>query len=93
MANWGMGTDETGDWFRKQSYLGIWLAENPWGPWEQIHENKEWFPPGGNKDGQCYQPQIMPGWIAGDGKSFWLAWTQYPEGYYFQCQRVEILNK
>ncbi|HKD36553.1 MAG TPA: DUF4185 domain-containing protein [Pirellulales bacterium] len=93
MANWGMGTDESGKWFVKPSYLGIWVANRPWGPWRQIHEDKAWFPPGGEHGGQCYQPQIMPGWIASDGKSFWLAWTQFPIGYYFQCQKVEIVTE
>lgn len=92
MANWGVGTDSTGYWFTRPSYLGVWIAEKPWGPWKQIHEDKAWFPPGGTKEGQCYQPQIMPGWIAEDGKSFWLAWTQYPKGYYFQVQRVDIVE-
>ena len=92
MANWGIGTDSTGKWFVKPSYLGFWVADRPWGPWKQIHEDKAWFPPGGDVGGQCYQPQIMPAWIAADGKSFWLAWTQFPIGYYFQCQKVEIVT-
>lgn len=91
MTNWGVGTDSTGYWFTKPTYLGVWVAEKPWGPWKQIHEDKAWFPPGGTTEGQCYQPQIMPGWIAEDGKSFWLAWTQYPKGYYFQVQRVDVV--
>jgi hypothetical protein len=93
MANWGVGTDSTGNWFTRPSYLGVWISEKPWGPWKQIHEDKAWLPPGGTKEGQCYQPQIMPGWIAADGKSFWLAWTQYPKGYYFQLQRVDIVKE
>jgi hypothetical protein len=90
MANWGVGVDTSGMWFTKPTYLGIWTSKTPWGPWQQIHEDKAWFPPGGTPEGQTYQPQIMPGWIAADGKSFWLAWTQYPKGYYFQVQRVDI---
>jgi hypothetical protein len=93
MANWGIGTDSTGKWFVKPSYLGFWVADRPWGPWRQIHEDKAWFPPGGDAGGQCYQPQIMPAWLASDGKSFWLAWTQFPQGYYFQCQKVEIVTE
>jgi hypothetical protein len=91
MANWGIGTDQSGQWFTKPSYLGICVADHPWGPWRQVHADEAWFPPGGDSGGQCYQPQIMPGWIAADGKSFWLAWTQFPKGYYFQCQKVEVV--
>jgi hypothetical protein len=90
MANWGNGADEKGKWFAKPSYLGLYVADHPWGPWRQVHEDKSWFPPGGDPGGQCYQPQIMPGWLAADGKSFWLAWTQFPRGYYFQCQKLEL---
>jgi hypothetical protein len=91
MANWGVGTDASGRWFTKPSYLGLYMADQPWGPWRQVHEETAWFPAGGDPGGQCYQPQIMPGWVAADGKSFWLAWTQFPKGYYFQCQKVELV--
>lgn len=93
MANWGVGVDTSGVWFTKPTYLGVWISKKPWGPWKQIHEDSNWFPPGGTPEGQCYQPQIMPGWISHDGKSFWLSWTQYPKGYYFQVQRVDILDQ
>lgn len=93
MANWGVGVDSSGMWFTKPTYLGIWIARTPWGPWKQIHEDLQWFPPGGTPEGQCYQPQIMPGWMSDDGKSFWVAWTQYPKGYYFQAQRVDIIEQ
>lgn len=32
MANWGMGCGFDGSWFGKPSYLGFWIASNPWGP-------------------------------------------------------------
>jgi hypothetical protein len=76
MANWGMGCAADGMWFDKPSYLGLWLAENPWGPWEQIHEETAWTPED-DLNARCYQPQIAPKWIAEDGKSFWLVWTDY----------------
>ena len=37
-----------------------------------------------------YQPQIAPKWIAPDGKSFWLVWTNFRGGYAFNCQKVII---
>ena len=79
MANWGMGCAADGRWFGKPSYLGFWVSRNPWGPWEQIHEETAWTPcddPGA----RAYQPQIAPKWIAPDGKSFWLVWTDFQEG-------------
>jgi hypothetical protein len=95
MANWGMGTDAGGNWFGKPSYLGFWTAPQPWGPWTQVHEDTAWTP-GGDKAARCYQPQIAPKWIAGDGKSFWLVWTDFQvikgdRPYYaFNAQKVEV---
>lgn len=86
MANWGMGTGTDVDslsgikapdlWFAKPSYLGFWIAPNPWGPWTQIHEETAWLP-GGDAAARAYEPQIAPKWIAEDGKSFWLVWTDF----------------
>lgn len=76
MANWGMGTGRDGTWFSKPSYLGFWIAQNPWGPWTQIHEETAWMP-GNDPNARAYQPQIAPKWIAADGKSFWLVWTDF----------------
>lgn len=74
MSNWGVSTGAAGEWFAKPSYLGIWVARQPWGPWTQIHEETAWMPEGETM-ARCFQPQIAPKWIAPDGKSFWLVWT------------------
>jgi hypothetical protein len=95
MANWGMGTASDGEWFAKPSYLGFWTAPQPWGPWTQVHEDTSWTP-GGDTGARCYQPQISPKWIAADGKSFWLVWTDYQQVnkklpyYAFNLQKVEV---
>ncbi|MFZ2979672.1 MAG: hypothetical protein WA085_01430, partial [Sphingobium sp.] len=46
----------------------------PWGPWRQIHEDKAWLPDG-DSAARAYAPQIAPGWLAPDGRSFWLVWA------------------
>lgn len=74
MVNWGMGCATDGEWFGKPSYLGFWTAQNPWGPWTQIHEETAWTP-ANDLGSRAYQPQIAPKWISPDGKSFWLVWT------------------
>lgn len=97
MANWGMGCTSDGHWFGKPSYLGFWAAPKPWGPWEQVYEETAWTPEG-DKGARAYQPQIVPGWIADDGLSFWLVWTDFQdvEGkgkpyYSFNTQMVRII--
>jgi hypothetical protein len=95
MANWGMGIDEGGDWFGKPSYLGFWTAPQPWGPWTQVHEEQAWMP-GHDANARAYQPQVSPKWIAADGRSFWLVWTDFQllDGgrpyYAFNTQQVEV---
>jgi hypothetical protein len=96
MANWGMGCDRDGTWFGKPSYLGFWTAPAPWGPWTQVHEEEAWTP-AGDPAARAYQPQIAPKWIAQDGRSFWLVWTDFQlvndkKPYYcFNLQKVEVL--
>lgn len=77
MANWGSGmVDDVRDLHVKPSYLGLWIADQPWGPWHQILEQTQWLPAG--EPGTCAaRPTIAPKWIARDGRSFWLAWTDF----------------
>ena len=74
MASAGIGSAPDGTEFGKPSYLGIWVSKNPWGPWRQIHEDAAWTP-GNDPGARAYAPQIAPGWVAADGKSFWLVWA------------------
>ena len=95
MANWGMGAGDDGEWFVRPAYLGFWTSETPWGPWTLIHEEEAWLNKG-NPATRGYQPQISPKWIAPDGKSFWLVWTDWEliddtRPYYcFNWQKVEL---
>ncbi len=95
MTNWGMGPTADGMWFGKPSYLGFYTAPQPWGPWTQVHEETAWMP-ANDPDSRAYQPQISPKWIAQDGKSFWLVWTDFKivdgklPNYCFNCQKVEV---
>jgi hypothetical protein len=74
MASAGIGCADDGTEFGKPSYLGLWVSDHPWGPWRQVHENAAWTP-GGDAAARAYAPQIAPGWVAPDGRSFWLAWA------------------
>lgn len=76
MANWSTGLSAKGEWFAKPSYLGFWTSANPWGPWEQVHEETAWLP-GGDANARAFMAQIAPKWIAPDGKSLWLVWSDF----------------
>jgi hypothetical protein len=76
MVNWGTSSASDGSWFGRPSYLGPWVAPKPWGPWEQVHEETSWTP-AADSAARCYQPQIAPKWIAPDGRSFWLIWSDF----------------
>ena len=73
MSSAGIGVGPDGTEFGKPGYLGLWVSEQPTGPWRQIHEDMAWTP-GGDPLSRAYAPQIAPGWIAPDGRSFWLVW-------------------
>ena len=74
LANWGNGIAPDGAGFVKPCYIGFWSAQNPWGPWTQIHEANAWTP-GNDPGSRAYMPIIAPKWIAKDGKSFWIVWS------------------
>lgn len=73
MSSAGIGVASDGTEFGRPSYFGLWVSQHPTGPWRQIHEDTAWKP-GGDPQSLAYAPQIAPGWIAPDGKSFWLVW-------------------
>jgi hypothetical protein len=74
MASCGIGCAPDGTEFGKPSYLGFWVSSTPWGPWKQVHEETAWTP-GGDSGALAFTPRISPKWIAADGKSFWLVWS------------------
>lgn len=74
MTSAGIGCAPDGTAFGKPSYLGLWVADHPWGPWRQIYEDQAWAP-AGEPAARAYAPQIAPGWVAEDGRSFWLVWA------------------
>jgi hypothetical protein len=74
MASCGIGCAPDGTEFGKPSYLGFWVSSTPWGPWKQVHEETAWTP-GGDQEARAFTPRISPRWIAADGKSFWLVWS------------------
>ena len=98
MANWGMGCAQDDMWFGKPSYLGFWTASHPWGPWTQAHEETAWTP-AGDANARAYQPQIPSKWVAKDGKSFWLVYTDFQAiddkrpFYCFNYQRALIMMR
>ncbi len=74
MVNAGIGCAPDGTEFGRPSYLGCWVSATPWGPWRQVHEELAWTP-GGDPASRAYVPRIVPKWVAADGKSFWLVWS------------------
>ena len=54
-------------------YLGMWVSENPWGPWTQFFEDEAWTP-GADPGARASAPAIAPAWIAQDGSSLWFIW-------------------
>ena len=64
----------------------MWVAAHPWGPWSQVHEETAWTP-GNDPKALAYSPQIAPKWIAEDGKSFWLVWSDLQQKHTEACRQ------
>jgi hypothetical protein len=95
MANWGQTwIGHNGEVLvpSQPSYLGFWVAQRPWGKWIQVHEEIEWLPC--NDSNACaYEPQIPPKWLAPDGKSFWLVWSDFQTRLISEEAREEGLQQ
>jgi hypothetical protein len=56
-------------------YLGIWIAANPWGPWQQIYE-EEYFTVLGNPESIPFGIGVVPKWTSQDGESYWVSFAE-----------------
>jgi hypothetical protein len=66
--------------------LGIYESVNPWGPWKTVYRNNSFHP-----HWSVFGPQMVPKWISNDGKTFWLLYSNFPNGpYKFNLQKVTL---
>ena len=63
-----------GTLFNAESYLGMYTAPEPWGPWTQVYEDTTWYA-GVDTATRLYEPVIAPKWVGSDGLSFWLVFS------------------
>nr|WP_136250387.1 DUF4185 domain-containing protein [Ningiella ruwaisensis] len=70
----------------RQPHMGIFEADNPWGPWKTIVLEENWGAPENR-----FSPRIPAKWISEDGKSFYLLYSCIPTGpYRFNLQKVTL---
>lgn len=53
--------------------LGFWYAEQPYGPWHQIHYTDYWW--ADSPENRTYQPKLSPKWISESGREMTLIWS------------------
>ena len=98
MANWGMGCAADGMWFGKAELSRVLVGAASVGTVD-ANSRREGMEARRRRAARAYQPQIVPKWIAADGKSFWLVWTdfQFVGGkrpyYSFNMQKVELVTE
>ena len=70
----GEAKDYYSSWMHtKSGSLGLWYAEQPWGPWQRFFYTEEWvLDDPGNR---TYQPKLSPKWISDDGARMVLIWS------------------
>jgi hypothetical protein len=70
--------------YRRTHNLGIYESVTPWGPWKTVCWNNSF-----HKSWNAFGPQMVPKWISSDGKTFYLLFSNFPEGpYKFNLQKV-----
>jgi hypothetical protein len=66
--------------------LGIYESINPWGPWKTVYWNESF-----HKNWSVFGPQMVSKWISSDGKTFYLLFSNFPDGpYKFNLQKVTL---
>ncbi len=71
------------------SYLGVFDAPTPWGPWTTVAYLDGWGAPENR-----FQPQIPAKWLSADGLGFYLLYSCFPEGpYQLNVQRCALKLK
>ncbi len=77
------GHDYYGKWMHtKSGSLGLWYADNPYGPWKQFYYTDHWLPD--DPGNLTYQPKLSPKWISADGRRMTMIWSdamRNPDGY------------
>lgn len=67
------------------TYFGVWVSDQPWGPWRLIHEET-------GRRGEKVLPgmNILPKWIAPDGKSFWVIFNLHTTEKFIDLSEREM---
>lgn len=68
--------------------LGVFEAPTPWGPWRTIHYADDFL-----DDKVKFSYFIPAPWISGDGLSFWLAFSGWPEYDNFNLIRARLKRR
>jgi hypothetical protein len=101
MASYGI-TDEDkvywDGWCRDCKYpasLGLWYAENPWGPWEQFYYSDYFY--AGHSSNRTYGFKLSPKWISDDGTRMTMIWSDARDkhgiNYKWNQMPLEIILK
>ena len=65
--------------------FGLFEAPTPWGPWKTIHYEDDFL-----DDKVKFSYFIPAPWVSGDGRSFWLAFSGWPEYDNFNLIRCRL---
>lgn len=91
------GTGRNGSFtLSEPSSLGIYTAQQPWGPWTSIYSTNKWI--NDSVADRLYEPVVPPKWISEDGKTFYLVHSNSrgsfsKEYYLFNVQKVTLITE
>ena len=67
--------------------LGIFDAQEPWGPWTTVYYDDDW-----SKGSRTYHHKFPTKWMSADGRTMWLLFSGLDGGYYTFCLRQARLE-
>lgn len=87
MAAGGIGRNSSAA-LSQQTVMGIYVADEPWGPWKQVLFANPWT--AGNSADRLFEPAFAPKWTSSDGKTMYLVFSGTGNQFKFNVLPVKL---
>lgn len=101
MVSYGVtdpGKEYWDGWCRNCRYpasVGLWYAENPWGPWNPFYYSDKFYVD--REENRTYGFKLSPKWMDEDGKKMILIWSDagdnHSTNYKWNQMEIEIITE
>ena len=87
MAAGGIGRNSSAA-LSQQTVMGIYVADQPWGPWNQVLFANPWT--AGNSADRLFEPAFAPKWTSTDGRTMYLVFSGTGDRFKFNVLPVKL---